>query len=243
MTDSKSVSIWTSNFYSRSRLTGFLRYIFKGIAMNYFTVSEPAKASFIEKRSEFIGYIAPVKTNEDAVDFVNSVKAEHRKARHNVYAYILRDNNISRYSDDGEPQGTAGVPVLDVLRKRGLTDVCMVVTRYFGGILLGGGGLVRAYSHAASLACDAACIMNMCLCHKLKIAAEYTMYGKIAYVLPNYDTITVSSDFGQSVSMEILVLSEKLPPLIKELTEITNGTALIEDLGEMYQDFSSINRR
>lgn len=211
--------------------------------MNYFTVSEPAKASFIEKRSEFIGYIAPVKTNEDAVDFVNSVKAEHRKARHNVYAYILRDNNISRYSDDGEPQGTAGVPVLDVLRKRGLTDVCMVVTRYFGGILLGGGGLVRAYSHAASLACDAAHIMDMRLCHKLKISAEYTMYGKIAYILPNYDTITVNSDFGQSVSMEILVLSEILHSLIKELTEITNGTALIEDMGEMYQDFSSINRR
>lgn len=243
MTDSKSVSIWTSNFYSRSQLTGFLRYIFKGITMNYFTVSEPAKASFIEKRSEFIGYIAPVKTNEDAVDFVNSVKAEHRKARHNVYAYILRDNNISRYSDDGEPQGTAGVPVLDVLRKRGLTDVCMVVTRYFGGILLGGGGLVRAYSHAASLACDAAHIMDMRLCHKLKISAEYTMYGKIAYILPNYDTITVNSDFGQSVSMEILVLSEILHSLIKELTEITNGTALIEDMGEMYQDFSSINRR
>jgi len=84
-------------------LTGFLRYNFKGIAMNYFTVSEPVKASFTEKRSEFIGYIAPVRSNDEAVDFVNSVKAEHRKAKHNVYAYILRDNNISRYSDDGEP--------------------------------------------------------------------------------------------------------------------------------------------
>ena len=208
--------------------------------MNYFTVSEPATDSFIEKRSEFIGYIAPVRTNDEAVDFVNSIKAEHRKAKHNVYAYILRENNISRYSDDGEPQGTAGVPVLDVLQKRGLTDVCVVVTRYFGGILLGGGGLVRAYSHAASLACDAAHIMDMRLCHRLRISAEYTMYGKIAYILPNYQTITVNSDFGQSVTLEILVLSDKLQALTKELTEITNGSAVIEDIEELYEDFSSV---
>ena len=167
--------------------------------MNYFTISANAKASFIEKRSEFIGYIAPVKTNNEAVAFINSIKAEHRKAKHNVYAYILRNDNISRYSDDGEPQGTAGVPVLDVLQKRGLTDVCVVVTRYFGGILLGGGGLVRAYSHAASLACDAAHIMNMCLCHRIRITADYGMYGKISYLLPNFDTITVNSDFGSDV--------------------------------------------
>ena len=129
--------------------------------MNYLTVSEPAEASFIEKCSEFIGYISPVSTSEEAVDFINGIKARHRKAKHNVYAYILRQDNISRYSDDGEPQGTAGMPVLEVLRKRGLTDICVVVTRYFGGILLGGGGLVRAYSHAASLACDAAHTMDM----------------------------------------------------------------------------------
>ena len=103
--------------------------------MNYLTISKPANASFIEKRSEFIGHIAPVETNEQAVDFINSIKAENRKARHNVYAYILRNENISRYSDDGEPQGTGGVPVLDVLKKRQLTDVCVVVTRYFVGIL------------------------------------------------------------------------------------------------------------
>lgn len=210
--------------------------------MNYLTISENAKASFIEKRSEFIGYISPVRTNDEAVAFINSIKAEHRKARHNVYAYILREDNISRYSDDGEPQGTAGVPVLDVLKKRGLTDVCVVVTRYFGGILLGGGGLVRAYSHAASLACDAAHIMDMCLCHRLKITADYGMYGKISYLLPNYDTITVSSDFGSDVVLEILVLSEKLDALTQDLTEVTNGTAKLEDLGELFEDFSSVKK-
>ena len=199
--------------------------------MNYYTVSEAAEASFIEKRSEFIGYIAPVKTDEEAVNFINTIKAKHRKAKHNVYAYILRKDNISRYSDDGEPQGTAGVPVLDVLQKRGLTDVCVVVTRYFGGILLGGGGLVRAYSHAASLACDAAHTMDMCLCHRLKICTDYGMYGKLTYILPNFETITVNSDFADSVTLELLVLSEKLSALISEITEITNGSAEITDCG------------
>ncbi|MBO4524704.1 YigZ family protein [Ruminococcus sp.] len=210
--------------------------------MNYYTISANANASFIEKRSEFIGYIAPVKTNDEAVNFINSIKAEHRKAKHNVYAYILREDNISRYSDDGEPQGTAGVPVLDVLQKRGLTDVCIVVTRYFGGILLGGGGLVRAYSHAASLACDAAHIMNMCLCHRLKISADYGMYGKISYLLPNFETITVTSDFGSDVTLEILVLSEKLEALKNELIEATNGSVNITDCGELFEDFSSVKK-
>ena len=210
--------------------------------MNYYTVSEAAEASFIEKRSEFIGYIAPVKTDEEAVNFINTIKAKHRKAKHNVYAYILRKDNITRYSDDGEPQGTAGVPVLDVLQKRGLTDVCVVVTRYFGGILLGGGGLVRAYSHAASLACDAAHTMDMCLCHRLKICTDYGMYGKLTYILPNFETITVNSDFADSVTLELLVLSKKLSALISEITEITNGSAEITDCGELFEDFSSVRK-
>ncbi|MCI5793585.1 MAG: YigZ family protein [Ruminococcus sp.] len=210
--------------------------------MNYYTVSEAAEASFIEKRSEFIGYIAPVKTDEEAVNFINTIKAKHRKAKHNVYAYILRKDNISRYSDDGEPQGTAGVPVLDVMQKRGLTDVCVVVTRYFGGILLGGGGLVRAYSHAASLACDAAHTMDMCLCHRLKICTDYGMYSKLTYILPNFETITVNSDFADSVTLELLVLSKKLSALISEITEITNGSAEITDCGELFEDFSSVRK-
>ncbi|MBP5363098.1 MAG: YigZ family protein [Ruminococcus sp.] len=208
--------------------------------MNYLTISQPAEASFIEKKSEFIGYIAPVKNSDEAVEFINKIKAMHRKARHNVYAYIVRQDNISRYSDDGEPQGTAGVPVLDVLQKRGLTDVCIVVTRYFGGILLGGGGLVRAYSHAAALACDAAKVMDMRLCHRLQITADYGMYGKISYILPNFSTITESLDFGSDVTLEILVLSEKLESLTKELTEVTNGAVMIKDLCELYGDFSSV---
>lgn len=208
--------------------------------MNYYTISKPASDSFIEKKSEFIGYIAPVKTNDEAVAFINEIKAMHRKARHNVYAYILREDNISRYSDDGEPQGTAGVPVLEVLQKRGLTDVCVVVTRYFGGILLGGGGLLRAYSHAASIACDAAHIMDMRLCHRLTIKTDYNLYGKINYILPNFDVITVNCDFADAVTLEILVMSDKLEAFRKELTEVTNNSAKVIDCGELYEDFSSV---
>lgn len=210
--------------------------------MNYFTVSEFAKNSFIEKRSEFIGHISPVSTNDEAANFINTVKSEHRKAKHNVYAYILRHDNISRYSDDGEPQGTAGMPVLEVLKKRCLTDVCIVVTRYFGGILLGGGGLVRAYSHAASIACDAAKIMNMCLCRRIRITADYAMYGKISYILPEYETMTVNSDFGTNITLEILVLSEKFDALKAKLIEITNGTVNITECEELYEDFSAIKK-
>lgn len=210
--------------------------------MNYFTIDKAAEASFIEKRSEFIGYIAPVKTNEEAVEFINSIRAQHRKAKHNVYAYILRQDNISRYSDDGEPQGTAGIPVLDVLKKRCLTDICVVVTRYFGGILLGGGGLVRAYSHAASLACTSAHIMNMCECRKIKIESDYGLYGKISYLLPGFETITLGSDFGSSVTLEILVLSENYDALMKTLIEASNGAVTITDCGVLYHDFSSVKK-
>ncbi|MDE6797519.1 MAG: YigZ family protein [Ruminococcus sp.] len=210
--------------------------------MNYFTISRTTEASFIEKRSEFICRIAPVKTSEEAIEFINSVRADHRKAKHNVYAYVLRNDNISRYSDDGEPQGTAGVPVLDVLRKRGLTDICAVVTRYFGGILLGGGGLVRAYSHAVSIACDSAEIMNMCQCHRLRITTDYNMYGKISYILPSFDTIVTDSVFESDVVIEILVLNEKLSSLVKKITEITNGSAVIEDTGEFFRDFSAVKK-
>lgn len=208
--------------------------------MNYFTVSDAASNSYIEKKSEFIGYIAPVRSNDEAVAFIDKIRSMHRKARHNVYAYILREDNISRYSDDGEPQGTAGVPVLEVLQKKGLTDVCLVVTRYFGGILLGGGGLLRAYSHTASITCDSAHIMDMRLCRRLIIETGYELYGKINYILPKFDIITVNSDFADAVKLEILVMSEKLDPLLNELTDATNGSANITDCGELYEDFSSV---
>ncbi len=208
--------------------------------MNYKTIDTPVSCSFIEKRSEFIGHLCPVKTNEQAVDFINKIKSEHRKAKHNVYAYILRNNNIIRYSDDGEPQGTAGVPVLDVLQKQGLTDVCCVVTRYFGGILLGGGGLVRAYSHSASLAVSQSRIMNMFSCYSVKLTMDYDLYGKVGYVLPEFEIKQTGSDFGNKVILNLNVKDELYDSFIKKLTDITNGKIVIEKLEELYDDFSEM---
>ncbi len=211
--------------------------------MEYFTIAAQTSTSFTEKRSEFIGYLAPVRTNDEAVAYIQEVKASHRKAKHHVYAYILRDSNISRYSDDGEPQGTAGVPVLDVLQKRGLTDICCVVVRYFGGILLGGGGLVRAYSHSAALTCDAAQVQHMCACVPLILRMDYTLYGKVSHCLPNYGVLEVDSLFGADVTLELRVRSEVLPALQKELTELSGGRMQM-DVGEpIFADFSSISKK
>ena len=144
----------------------------------YKTVRKNAQDQFVEKRSRFIGYACPVQTEQEALDFITSKKSEHWDASHNVYAYILRDGTM-RFSDDGEPQGTAGMPVLDVLRKSGVTDVVTVATRYFGGILLGGGGLVRAYSHTASIALQAAQIITMRECLLLSLTCDYGRYGRV----------------------------------------------------------------
>lgn len=207
---------------------------------DYITIAREAKTSFIEKKSEFIGYLSPALSNDEAVEFINSVKAEHRKAKHHVYAYILRDSNITRYSDDGEPQGTAGIPVLDVLQKRNLTDVCCVVVRYFGGILLGGGGLVRAYSHSAALTCDAAQIQHMCESTPLTLQMDYTLYGKVTYCLPKYGVIEQNSDFNTDVLLELLVRNEVLADLSAELTELSGGKIQMQYGTTSYADFSSV---
>lgn len=206
--------------------------------MDYSTVKAFAEATFTEKKSEFIGYISPVKTDDEAVEFINKIRAMHRKATHNVYAYILRDGNISRYSDDGEPQGTAGVPVLDVLQKEGLTDVCCVVTRYFGGILLGGGGLVRAYSHSAKIAVDAAERMIMCSSYPVKVTVNYDLYGKITYILPEFEVKTVNTDFGSDVTLDLIVKKDFAKPLRKKLVDITNGRIEYVQGDETFENFA-----
>ena len=126
---------------------------------DYKTVQKSSNDEFVEKRSRFIGYCTPVKSEQEAVDFINAKRSEHWNATHNVYAYSLREGNIKRYSDDGEPSGTAGMPVLEVITNNDVFDVCIVVTRYFGGVLLGTGGLVRAYSKGVKLALQASKIV------------------------------------------------------------------------------------
>lgn len=204
----------------------------------YITIREQSEDSFIEKKSEFIGQISPVKTAEEAIDFINEIKAKHRKSRHNVYAYIIRDNNISRYSDDGEPQGTGGVPVLDVLQKEGLTNVCVVVTRYFGGVLLGGGGLVRAYSHACKIAVDSAQRMIMCRCSKITVSCDYSLYGKLAYVFPEFSVKILEESFTDDVSVTMLVKSHLVSGMKAKLIDIANGRVEISEVTDLWEDFA-----
>lgn len=205
---------------------------------DYSTINGFAEASFIERKSEFIGYIKHVETNDEAVDFINEIRAKHRKATHNVYAYILREGSTSRYSDDGEPQGTAGVPVLDVLQKERLTDICCVVTRYFGGILLGGGGLVRAYSHSAKIAVEAAERHIMCRCFPIDVTVDYNLYGKINYILPEFEVKLLDTLFASDVTIKMLVKLDYIDKLKKELTDITNGNISIEQFDECFENFA-----
>lgn len=205
---------------------------------DYETVNGSAQAEFTEKKSEFIGYIRHTETEEEAVAFINEIRSMHRKATHNVYAYILRKGSITRYSDDGEPQGTAGVPVFEVLRKEGLTDVCCVVTRYFGGILLGGGGLVRAYSHSAKIAVDAAERKIMCACIPMEITADYNLYGKITNALPEFGVKITDTDFGADVKIRLFCKTALAETLSEKLTDISNGKIIIQKAQESFENFA-----
>ncbi len=200
----------------------------------YKTVEYENSSEFVEKRSRFIGCVKPVKTQEEAVSFVNSVRSRHWDASHNVYAYVLRENNIQRYSDDGEPSGTAGVPVLDVILKNGLTDVCVVVTRYFGGILLGAGGLVRAYSHGSKIAVESGGIITMAPCAVLGCKTDYSFYSSLVKLLDSFGANIESSDFGESVRVTFTVKSEVREELENQLTEMSGGRYSFERLGEKY---------
>ncbi len=206
--------------------------------MNYKTIKERTQAKFFEKNSEFIAYLSPVRNNDEAVSFINEIRSTHRKATHNVYAYIIQEENISRHSDDGEPQGTAGIPVLEILSKKELTNICCVVTRYFGGIMLGAGGLVRAYSNAAKIAVDSSIILNMCSCYNLSLVLDYNLYGKISYILPQYKIKELSSTFEDIVTINILVLKEEYEILSQNLIEATNGKIQINNILETVEDFS-----
>lgn len=205
--------------------------------MNYKTIEGSAEDRFIEKKSEFIGYIRHTATEKEALDFIAEIRAMHRKATHNCYAYILRENNLSRHSDDGEPGGTAGVPIYEVLRKEGLTDVTCVVTRYFGGVLLGSGGLVRAYTKGAKIACDAAETLDMRTAAKLVLKLEYPFYGKIGKTLETRDVRVVNEDFGAGVTITLYIPAENAEDLKKELTEVCSGDISVEKQGELEYNF------
>ena len=189
----------------------------------YKTVRAFAFDELVEKRSRFIGYCKPVGTQDEAIAFINEIKTKHWDARHNVYAYVIKDEGVSRYSDDNEPQGTAGIPVLDAIRKRDITDCVVVVTRYFGGVLLGAGGLVRAYSAAAKLAIDAAGEREMTLCSVCSLRCSYTLYGKIPSLIAGFGGGIDSSDFTDDVALRFHLPEDELAAFNKALSEESSG--------------------
>lgn len=202
--------------------------------ISYQTVSQEASDEFVERRSRFIGHAKPVQTEEEAVAFINEMKSKYWDANHNVYAYCLREGQIKRYSDDGEPQGTAGIPVLDVLLKSNVTNTVVVVTRYFGGVLLGAGGLVRAYSHGASIALQAAQVITMKTCLLMEFVCDYNQYGRLSSLVPECGGVVDDAAFTDTVKMQFHLPDTDLEGFRKRLADATNGSVTAEIQGEEF---------
>lgn len=202
----------------------------------YRTIAKQAQDEFVEKRSRFIGYAKPVQTEAEATAFIAEIKSRHWDATHNVYAYVLREGQLQRYSDDGEPQGTAGIPVLDVLQKSHVTDTVLVVTRYFGGILLGGGGLVRAYSHGASIALQAAGVITMRECSLLRLTCDYSQYGRVGSLIPECGGVVDDTQFAEAVTLSFHMAPEQKGAFARQLADATNDQVTFEEEGmEFFQ--------
>ncbi len=198
------------------------------------TVLNDSQAKLIEKKSKFIAYIRPVKAEAEAITFINEIRSRHFDASHNVYAYVIKDNNIQRYSDDGEPSGTAGIPVLDAIKSENLTNIAVVVTRYFGGTLLGTGGLVRAYGAAARLGITQAKPITMVFCEMYTVKCEYGMLGRLQYDINAAGYIIEGTAFTEDAKICVCVrygLGNQFEELI---ANSSLGRAVVEKAGEKY---------
>lgn len=202
----------------------------------YKTVARASETLLIEKKSKFISHVQPVDNEADALEFLNKIRSEHPSATHNVYAYVIDENNIFRYSDDGEPGGTAGMPVLDTIRNSGLVDVIVVVTRYFGGTLLGTGGLVRAYSASAKDGLNEAGIITRTMCDIVSVKTDYDLVGKLQYHFASGDYILTDTVYENDVTFFIASPKTETDKLINELVELTNGRAKIDIVAQKYID-------
>lgn len=201
----------------------------------YKTVRQEGCGEYEVKRSRFLCYVKPVSSQEEAQGFIAEIKQKHWDARHNCSAYILREGGIKRFSDDGEPQGTAGMPILDVLEKNEVEDVCVVITRYFGGILLGAGGLVRAYSHSATLALEAGEVITMTSCVECSVVCDYTLYGRMPALIAEHGGQESGSDFTDIVTVNFILPEDELPAFEAQLTEYSSGKCTVTVTGNSYQ--------
>ncbi len=200
----------------------------------YTTVADEGSDEFEEKRSIFIGHAKHITSEEEAMEFVKAKKKEYADATHNCWCYLLKGGIVARYSDDGEPQGTAGVPMLETVRKSGVCDVVVVVTRYFGGILLGAGGLVRAYSHGAKLGLEAAQIITYEKYTCLSLTCSYSDYQKYNVILPTFGALIDNTDFSDKVKIDFAVKELYVAPLSEKITEMSGGKDKLEKTGERF---------
>lgn len=190
------------------------------------------------RKSRFIAYVQPADTEKEALEFIEDIKQKHRDATHNVFAYLIGlDREIQKFSDDGEPNGTAGKPILEVIKKESLKNVVVVVTRYFGGILLGAGGLVRAYTKGAKVGIENAQIVNKVLHYNYKLKTSYSLLGKIQNHIINMSQIIYEVSYGQDVSLGVYVKYNKKDFFEKVVMEVTSGQVNISNIGESYISF------
>lgn len=192
----------------------------------------PGVAEYVEKKSRFIGQIFPVSTAEEAQEQIRALQKKYWDATHNVYAYIL-ENGVMRFSDDGEPQGTSGMPTLEVLKKEGVCNVLCVTTRYFGGTLLGAGGLVRAYSHAAKIALDAAGIAEMVPFSLLELRCPYDLYDPVRKLLPDFEAEEKHAEYGADITVTIALPAEQREALCLRLTDLSRGRLSPRHTGDL----------
>ena len=203
--------------------------------ISYKTLMKRAEDEFIINKSRFIGYGCPCQTEEEALAFLTRIRTKHKDATHNCYAYIIGLNSgIMRYSDDGEPGGTAGMPIIEVMKARGVVNCAVVVTRYFGGILLGAGGLVRAYAQGSKTALDAAGVVVMEKSARYMIEVDYSTWQRLEYFLRSAPVIIEHNEFGASVVCTLMVRVKDADDLISEITRVTDGTAEILPDDELY---------
>ena len=201
----------------------------------YKTLHSFGTDEYIVEKSTFIGYAKPIKSEEEAVEFINEIKKKHKDATHNVWAYTVGETmNIQRYSDDGEPQGTAGIPTLEVIKKEDLRDVVVVVTRYFGGIKLGAGGLVRAYTKGAKVCIEAAQIIQKVKYKEISVTIDYNQIGKVQNEIMNMGYKIKDTLYTDKVEIIVYSREEEAESLKSKMIDITSGTAEIGESEGFY---------
>lgn len=206
-----------------------------GESGEYFVPHAYGEAEFIEKRSRFIGRVWPVETEEEALSLLKEIREKHWDATHNVYVYSVREGGTTRYSDDGEPQGTSALPMLNVFKAAGISNFLCIVTRYFGGVLLGTGGLVRAYSQTASLALGAAGTSVMRLWDEAEILCSYSLFERVRNELTVTGASISDIIYGADVKIEALIPKEQTESFEVRLADLSSGSAKIEIMGAEYR--------